>query len=753
MTSGLLYQSIKRYFRVIKRPNIPTICAFGVMGCLSAIAWGWVSYHPLISDFFQQLYFQQQNPPLWLELPDIPSSYLWFPTILLSAIAWIITKIYPKPTAISRAIIVAIILALTIRYLLWRSFSTLNLSDPLNGLFSLTLMALEIYIIGANIIQIYLIVNSTDRSSQADQLQQSVIQRKFTPTVDIFIPTYDEPLFILRRTIIGCQALDYHPKKVYILDDTNRPQVKQLAQELGCNYLTRPNNLHAKAGNLNHALKFTNGELITVFDADFIPTKNFLTRTVGFFQKPNTALVQTPQTFYNPDPVSRNLGLENIITPEEEVFYRHIQPLKDGAGSVVCAGTSFVVKRTALEAIGGFVTESISEDYFTGITLASKGYKLIYLNEKLSAGLAAESITDHLNQRMRWARGTLQAFFINSNPLTIPGLTIRQRLAHLEGLLHWFTSISRIFILLMPLAYRFLGVIPIKASVGDFIYFFMPYYLVSLLAFAWLNQKSRSAFLSEIYAIFQSFPMALTVIQVMLNPFKGGFKVTPKGKRKSEFSGSWKLASPLIVLLIATIVSLFWHHQLLASNLDNDPGVNLGIIWGIYNLVVLSVSLLIIIDAPLPDTYDWFQLRRSVKLQISDQVVGGITRYISEVGAEIVVTEPAAWSILNHKTGKQKSEFLPLQMEIIDVQLNLGGKITDTQWNGEFPTVRVEFEALTVSQHRQLVEMLFCRPGQWQNLSTPGELRSLWLLLRVLLKPKFIFDRKPRITAIAVHQH
>ncbi|EDZ97084.1 MAG: glycosyltransferase [Limnospira sp. PMC 1291.21] len=752
MTSGFIYQSIKRYFRVIKRPNTPTLWAFGVMGCFSAIAWGWVSDQPLIRDFFQLLYFQQKNPPIWLQLPYIPSSYLWLPTILLSAIAFIITKIYPKPTARSRAIIVAIILALTIRYLLWRSLSTLNLSDPLNGLFSLTLMGLEIYIIGANIIQVYLIVNSTDRSSQADQLQQSVIQRKFTPTVDILIPTYNEPLFILRRTVIGCQALDYHPQKVYLLDDTNRPQVKQLAQELGCHYLTRPNNLHAKAGNLNHALKFTNGELITVFDADFIPTKNFLTRTVGFFQNPNTALVQTPQTFYNPDPVSRNLGLENIITPEEEVFYRHIQPLKDGAGSVVCAGTSFVVRRTALQAIGGFVTESISEDYFTGITLASKGYKLIYLNEKLSAGLAAQSITDHLNQRMRWARGTLQAFFINSNPLTIPGLTLRQRLAHLEGLLHWFTSISRIFILLMPLAYRFLGVIPIKASIGDFIYFFMPYYLVSLLAFAWLNQKSRSAFLSEIYAIFQSFPMALTVIQVMINPFKGGFKVTPKGKKQQKFTCSWKLASPIILLLIATMVSLFWNYPLLASNVDNYPGFNLGIIWSIYNLVVLSVSLLIVIDAPLPDIYDWFQLRRSVKLQISDQVLWGITRHISEVGAEIMITEPAAASILHQNNG-EKSEFLPLQMEIIDVQLNLGGRITDTQWVGEFPTIRVEFEALTVSQHRQLVEMLFCRPGQWQNLSTPGELRSLWLLLRVLLKPKLIFDRKPRITAIAVHQH
>lgn len=755
MTSGFSNQSLKRHiFRVVKRPNIPTMVILAVIGFLSAIAWGWFCGHPMISQFFQQLHLGQQNPPIWLELPNFPHLYLWIPTILLSAIALIITKIYPKPTTVSRAIIVGIILALTIRYLLWRSLSTLNFSDPINGLFSIALIAVEIYIISANMIQIYLIVNSTDRIAEANYLEKSVIQEKFTPTVDILIPTYDEPLFILRRTIIGCQALDYQPKKIYILDDTCRPQVKELAKKLGCYYLTRPTNNNAKAGNLNHALKFTHSELIAVFDADFIPTTNFLTRTVGFFQKPNTALVQTPQTFYNPDPVSRNLGLENIITPEEEVFYRHIQPFKDGAGSVVCAGTSFLVRRTALETIGGFVTESISEDYFTGITLAAKGYNLIYLNEKLSAGLAAENITNHLNQRMRWARGTLQAFFIKSNPLTLPGLTLRQRLAHLEGLLHWFTSISRIFIMLMPLAYGFLGIIPIKASFIEFLYFFIPYYLVSILVFSWLNQGSRSAFLSEIYAIFQSFPMALTVIQVIINPFNSGFKVTEKGTKQKNFSFSWKLAAPILLLLIATVLSLFWNTKLLDANVENLPGFDLGVIWSIYNLVVLSVSLLILVDAPKLDTYEWFELQRFVKLKIADQVIWGVTRYISEAGAEISVTESGSWSMEKEQKIQQLDiKLLPVQMEIIDIGLQLQGKITDGELSAKSGSFKVEFEKVTVSQHRKLVEMLFCRPGQWQNMSTPGELRSLWLLLRVLLKPRFIFDRKRNISAIAVHQH
>ena len=139
------------------------------------------------------------------------------------------------------------------------------------------------------------------------------------------------------------------------------------------------------------------------------------------------------------------------------MLYRQIQPIRDGADSVVCAGTSFVVRRSALQAAGGFVTESLSEDYFTGIRLSAQGYRLIYLDEKLSAGLAAENIAAHATQRIRWAQGTLQAFFIEANPLTIKGLRPLQRIAHLEGLLHWFTTISYFSsCLIISYSYRYL---------------------------------------------------------------------------------------------------------------------------------------------------------------------------------------------------------------------------------------------------------------------------------------------------------
>ncbi|MBD0264531.1 MAG: glycosyltransferase [Tolypothrix sp. Co-bin9] len=755
-------QRLDRISKPMMPPQWASLVMLGAIAISAAIVAGWFAGEGTISNIFAQINVLQASPPMWLQVPMVAGEYLLAPTVILLAIALVIMKISPVPRAWSRFIVVGILLMLTIRYIVWRSLSTLNLSNPVNGTFSLALFFLEMLMLSSGLIQMFLMLKHKERPWEADQKAVAVIEGSFTPSVDILVPTYNEPPFILRRTIIGCQALDYPNKKVYLLDDTKRPEVRALALELGCEYMTRPDNRHAKAGNLNQAIARTDGDLIVVFDADFIPTENFLTRTVGFFQDEKVALVQTPQSFYNFDPIARNLGLENILTPEEEVFYRQIQPLRDSAGSVICAGTSFVVKRSALKTVGGFVTDSLSEDYFTGIRLSAQGYRLVYLDEKLSAGLAADNMADQATQRLRWAQGTLQAFFIEANPLTIRGLRPWQRLAHLEGLLHWFTSISRVGFLIAPLAYSFLGAIPIKANAAEMLYFFLPYYVVQLSVFSWLNYRSRSALLSDIYSVVLTFPLAWTVIQVMLNPFSRGFKVTPKGTASDRFSFNWKLALPLIVLFITTAVSLWrnlgmfmlkgaWQTTMPSEVAQQVKGLGLGWLWSAYNLIVLAVALLVLLDIPKPDLYAWFDLRRTVRLSVKDDKeesakdtsLWGITTKISEIGAEIALTQAGLPEI-------KPGEILPVTVEIMEAKLSLQGTVTQTSVQEGFPTVKVMFEQLNMTQHRCLVKMLFCRPGQWRRSLTPGELQSLLLLFKVLLKPRVLFDRKADTSAIAV---
>ena len=622
-------------------------------------------------------------------------------------------KLSPQPRPWSRLLVISILLVLTVRYVLWRSLFTLNFSNPLDGAWSLGLWLMEMLVITSSMLQWYLMLGITDRRSQADQYSQA--GQEIQPSLDILIPTYNEPDFILRRTVVGCQAIEYANKQVYLLDDTRRPEIELLAQELGCHYVTRPDHRYAKAGNLNHAIAQTTGELIAVFDADFIPTQNFLKRTIGFFGNPQIALVQTPQTFYNFDPVARNLGLEGVIPPEEEVFYRFIQPIKDGAGSVVCAGTSFVVRRSTLEAVGGFVTSSLSEDYFTGIRLCASGAQVIYLNEKLSAGLAAESISDHIAQRVRWIRGTLQAFFIDSNPLTIPGLRWRQRIGHLEGLLYWLISVPRLFFLLVPLVYSFFGIMPIRVTSAGILSVFLPYYLVQLIVFAWLNGRSRSAILTDVYALMLCIPLSVALIQVFFNPFGKVFKVTPKGVARHQYSINTGLALPLLTLLIATVAS-FW------MNLDNHASESyLGLVWNVYNSVMLSVALIALVDVPTADPDQWFRRRQPVQIISHATSHWGMMTMLSEAGAEIEL---------------RTVDLAPqVKLHLAEAGVKLQGQVTATQWTGSCWRVRVKFEAVSTWEHRRLIELLYCRPRQWQHPQTPGEWRSLWLLLKVLSKP------------------
>ncbi|MEL7034936.1 MAG: glycosyltransferase [Cyanobacteria bacterium J06592_8] len=745
MTSGYSKQRLKLSSWTIGRFHTATLILLAFISLFTVIMAGWFSGEQTISEFFAHIYLHQQNPPFWIQVPEISQKYLFLPTIMLVSIVLAVLKMSPQPKLWSRTLIVAIILALMIRYILWRSLSSLNLSDPLSGTLSLGLILFEVLIWVSSFIRFWLLLKIKDRSQQANQMEINVREGEFTPTVDILIPTYQEPAFILKRTIIGCQALDYSKKKVYLLDDSRRPEIRKLAQELGCHYITRPDHLHAKAGNLNHALPLTDGQLIVVFDADFIPTRNFLTRTIGFFQNPKVALVQTPQSFYNPDPIARNLGLENILPSDEEVFYRHIELFKDGNGSTVCAGTSFVVRRSALEEIGGFVTESISEDYFTGIRLSAQGYELIYLKEKLSAGLAAENIANYFVQRQRWGRGTLQAFFINSNPLTIPNLKLSQRLAHLEGLINWLTVWAYPYFLLMPLGYAFFGILPVQATVEEWLYFFLPYFWVQIMVFRWLNEKSRSAIISEIYQATICFPLSLSVFLAMMNPFKQRFKVTEKGISNQGFKFNWLLGWPLIVLFVATFIGILRVLGVLGTVpisseiLEINPNFNIGLPWMICNLFAIGVAILALVDAPKSDLYEKFDLQRIVRLKLENKIIWGITTKISEVGAEIQLT---------HELDRQNkleqflisNQLLPIQLDIVDEGLKLTGEITETAIVDSRPTLKVQFKQVTLSQHRHLVTMLFCRPGQWKDRQTPGEIRSLFLMLKTFFNPLFFAE-------------
>ncbi|MEN9215831.1 MAG: glycosyltransferase [Gloeomargarita sp. HHBFW_bins_162] len=680
------------------------------LGFALLMGWGLIRVLPLLPS------------PAWLAVPTAAPLPLWGITLTIVAVCWAITRCYPRPGTWSRLLVLAVMLVLTGRYLLWRLLGSLRWDSWGVAVFCLVFLALEVLSSAGGWIQLFLMAQTQDRRPEADVYAVAVTAGKYRPTVDILIPTYDEPAFILKRTILGCQALDYEPKTIYLLDDTRRPEIRALAQELGCEYITRPDNRYAKAGNLNHALSLTHGELIAVFDADFVPTRNFLTRTVGFFQNERVALVQTPQSFYNSDPVAHNLGLDEVLTPEEEIFYRQIQPMRDGVGGVICAGTSLVVRRQPLQALGGFVTDSLSEDYFTGIKLAAQGYEVIYLNEKLSAGLAAENMAAHISQRLRWAQGTLQGFFIDSNPFTIPGLNFQQRLAHLEGFLNWFTCWARVGFLLIPVVVAVFNTLPFRATPAEIIYYFLPYYFAQFIIQPWLNRHSRSVLTADLYVLTTCWPLSVGVWQTLRHPFQRGFRVTPKGLSNHQFTVNWPLIRPLLVFLGLNFACFVWFMV--------TQGWQWVWVWSIYNLIMLCLACLALVDAPRLSPYPWFALQMLVQFQQGERTAWGLSARMSETGAQVNLTQ-------GRLTPGMVTVTLP------EVGLTLTAHVT-APTHGQ---VTLAWTDVTLEQERQLIPLLFCRPGQWQERTVPGEWRALGWLLQALVRWPFrdrVRVRRPR---------
>lgn len=168
-------------------------------------------------------------------------------------------------------------------------------------------------------------------------------------TVDVFITTYNEPLDVIRRTVEAALNIRY-PHQTYVLDDGNRPEVRELCRKLRCGYIVRGPEWegrprHAKAGNINNALMQTTGEFILFLDADQIPAPSFLDQVLGYFRDPKVAFVQTPQYFYNVPP-------QDPFANQAPLFYGPILQGKDGWNAAFFCGTNAVMRREALMHLG-----------------------------------------------------------------------------------------------------------------------------------------------------------------------------------------------------------------------------------------------------------------------------------------------------------------------------------------------------------------------------------------------------------------
>jgi cellulose synthase (UDP-forming) len=399
--------------------------------------------------------------------------------------------------------------------------------------------------------------------------------------VDVFIPTYSESVELVRKTLLAAMAMDY-PHCTWLLDDSRRPAMRALASELGCRYLTRPDNLHAKAGNLNHALEHSRGELIAVFDADHAPRRDFLIKTLGYFDDAGVAFVQTPQDYYNLDSYQhRKSGASREVWTEQALFFRVIQRGKDCWNAAFFCGSCALVRRSALERIGGFATGTITEDLHTSIRLHAAGYRSVYHAEPLAFGLAPESIEPFITQRVRWGQGAMHVWR-TEGIVSNSGLSWAQRLNYLASVATYFDGWQKGVFYLAPVVVLISGRLPLLTAMPAFLLHFVPYYLLTFWTFEEVGRGYGGTLKIEQYNMARFAAFAWATLAWVLPNMK--FKVTRKGsraRRMLQFTApQWLVTAGNLLAIPAGIALYLDAHALpLAGLVANTlwAGINTGL--------------------------------------------------------------------------------------------------------------------------------------------------------------------------------
>jgi len=461
------------------------------------------------------------------------------------------------PSAFFRKFMILSASVICVFYLAYRAIYTFNLSTPYAVFASVFLYVGEFFGI-MNLLLYFLQVWEVNEPPVEPVLEGR--------TVDVLVPTYNEDPQLLRATLEACIRMDY-PHKTYVLDDGHRPEVEVLARELGVIYISRPDNRHAKAGNLNNALEQTGGEFVVVLDADHVPEPHFITRLIGYFRDDRLAFVQTPHAFYNFDSFQARLDHKNRRYWEEgDLFYKVIQPGRNKWNAPIFAGSAAMFRRNALKEIGYIATETITEDMHTGLRLHGRGWKSIAISERLIAGQAPPDITTFHSQRLRWGEGNL-SIMAYDNPLFMAGLAAPQRFCYFGSMIHWASGLFKLAIYLTPILMLFTGVPPVREFNWTLIVVSVIYLFFSLYAMKVVSNGYGSIINSELFSMVNFWTQTKATFRAIFRRRRQRFVVT--SKRGPQTKSVWPYVRPQTYLILLSVLAIVWGW--LRLSLDVNP--------------------------------------------------------------------------------------------------------------------------------------------------------------------------------------
>ena len=595
-----------------------------------------------------------------MSVEGLPYLVLLSPLLLVLGAIYLLSPILPLSRSWARGLVFVVVWLVVARYLDWRLFTTVV---PADGewyevgwvYFCFAVEALALF----DAFVLYLaFLRTSDRRAEADvhEARLRTLPQDELPSVDVYIPTFNEPMEVLEKTITGVLCLDYPNFKAWVLDDGRRPWVKAFCETKGVGYLTRPDNAHAKAGNINHALTKTSADFVAIFDADFIPQRNFLMRTIGFFGDPSIGVVQVPHAFYNYDPTQSSLALQKTLPDDQRFFFEAVMPSRDGWNAAFCCGSNSVTRRAALRSIGDVLpTDSITEDMLFSLALLRKGYITRYLCERLAVGLAPEGLKAFFVQRRRWARGAMQILYLAAGPLG-QNLTLVQRLLFLPT--HWLSqSLMLTLIIVAPLVFLWMGVLPLVDVTSEAVVYYQLPMMLAIAGGIWVFAPHQYfPFAAQVHGTFQSFKILPTVLMTMARPFGHLFKVTPKGAgaNKSDYDRTifWTAASLMVLTTIGLVINAVPEWRIIGQS----GLLPIVACWGAINIVVLFLVCMMALQSPVRRGEERFSLDEPIWIfAASGALSTGRIKDISLSGVAIVADEGRA---LQSKIGEQVRVFI-----------------------------------------------------------------------------------------------
>lgn len=526
---------------------------------------------------------------------------LLLPVIIAVTVPYLSFSCLGRQSAVARALGAVICIVFCMRYVWWRwNYSLPTDQVAWQQAWVWTFLIFET-MVNVSSMMVYAFMSRTrSRSATVDERPASLL---LCAPVDVFIATYNENLDILERTIVGALNIDHPDLRVWVLDDGARPWVRDLAASLGAHYTFRVKGKHAKAGNVNHGLAAACStgrppEFVLLLDADFVANARILSRTLPLFEEDDVGIVQTPQHFFNPDPIQSNLMCATAWPDEQRFFFSYFMESKDAWGAAFCCGTSAVFRVAALKACGGMATETVTEDMLTTFRMLEYRYRTVFLNEQLSLGLAPEGLQEYITQRSRWCLGAIQQIYTRWSFVGPARIGLINRISSLDGSMFWIFGFSfKLMMITAPLIYWWTGTAVINSTVADMIYWLAPFMLSGMVFMGCLAGNTVFPIITDVTQLLSAFSIVRTVCTGLIKPFGHPFKVTAKGVSTDKVTVQWTFLMPFLFLAGATALGMAINLSPY-SPLNGTDGYTVNMVWSVFNIAVLCVAAAICVELP-----------------------------------------------------------------------------------------------------------------------------------------------------------